>query len=233
MDSQTAPTPGSPGLPFAPPGSHSGEASPPDRPGVPDRSARLKAVRREAAGCRNCPLWEIGTQTVFGDGPAGADLIFLGEAPGYQEDRAGRPFVGPAGQVFDEALAAAEIDRSRGYVTNTVKHRPWTPGGRQGINRPPKQSEINACRPWLDQELAILRPRRIVCLGAIAAKAVLGKTFRLTQDRGRWIDVPALGVSALATFHPSYILKQRPPARDAAREAFFADLRAVAEGMRE
>lgn len=193
--------------------------------------ATWERVRGEAAACRRCPLWETGARTVFGEGPVAARLVFVGEAPGYQEDQQGRPFVGPAGQVFNEGLAQAALPRDEVYVTNTVKHRPCLPGGRQGRNRPPKQSEVNACRVWLDQELAILRPAIVVCLGAVAAKAILGKDFRLTQQRGRWHSTEAAS-HVLATLHPSYVLKQPPESRDAVRETLFADLRAVAERYR-
>jgi uracil-DNA glycosylase family protein len=192
----------------------------------------LDRVRAEARGCQRCPLWQIGTQTVFGDGPTTARLMFVGEAPGYNEDQQGRPFVGAAGALFDEALAAAGIARAEVYVTNTVKHRPFEPGGRHGRNRPPKQSEINACRVWLDQELAIVRPTILCCLGAVAAKSIFGRDFKLTQSRGQWLESP-VARHALATLHPSVILIRPDPAsRDEARRAFFADLALVGERYR-
>src|SRR5687767_14092803 len=135
----------------------------------------LDLVRREAAGCRACPLWEIGTQTVFGAGPADARLMFIGEAPGQHEDKEGIPFIGPAGRLFDQALAQAEIPRPEVYVTNVVKHRPWVEVNGRPKNRAPKQSEIKACRPWLQQELSIVAPQMVVCVGAPAAKEILGK----------------------------------------------------------
>ena len=196
-----------------------------------DREQTLARVRREAADCRACPLWEIGTQTVFGDGPATAPLMFVGEAPGYQEDQRGVPFVGPAGRLFNEALEQAGLARADVYVTNTVKHRPWLPGGRQGKNRPPKQGEIRACRPWLLQELAIIKPLIIGCLGAHAAKAILGKDFRLSEQRGQWFSAEA-AAQVLPTIHPSYVLIQPAESADRWREIFFADIRRIAEQYR-
>src|SRR6266498_1368653 len=154
---------------------------------VAARERAWGSVRSAARSCTDCPLFEIGTQTVFGEGPVDARLMFIGEAPGAQEDKAGRPFVGPAGKLFNEALEEAGIDRSEVYVTNTVKHRPWVAGrsGRQK-NRAPKQSEINACRQWHVREIALVRPEMIVCLGAKAAQEILGKDFKLTKERGRW-----------------------------------------------
>ncbi|HEX2035283.1 MAG TPA: UdgX family uracil-DNA binding protein [Chloroflexota bacterium] len=206
-------------------------APPPDEPGAGDPQAALDAVRHQAAGCQACPLWEIGTQTVFGNGPAGARLMFVGEAPGYQEDKQGLPFVGPAGALFSQALEQAGLRRDAVYVTNVVKHRPWVEGGRQGKNRPPKQSEVTACRPWLEQELAIIRPLIVACLGAIAAKWLLGKEFKLTQQRGQWLTSP-YAPHVLATVHPSYVLIQPPESHERWREVFFADVRAVAEKLR-
>jgi DNA polymerase len=187
----------------------------------------IDAVRAESKSCTRCPLFEIGTQTVFGAGPADAKVMFIGEAPGAQEDRAGEPFVGPAGRVFDEALAEAGIDRSIVYVTNAVKHRPWVRSdrGRQK-NRAPKQSEINACAIWLDREIEIIEPTVICCLGAVAAKRVLGKTFRLMDQRGQWFTSES-GHDVLATVHPSFVMIQREDARERWMETFTADLREV------
>jgi DNA polymerase len=193
--------------------------------------ARLAAVEREARSCRACPLWEIGTQTVFGAGPANARLMFIGEAPGAQEDRQGVPFVGPAGRLFDEALEQAGIDRREVYVTNVVKHRPWIAQNGRQKNRPPKQSEIKACRPWLEQQLAIIQPSLIACLGAHAARAMLGKDFKLTQQRGQWLEAPT-GAPVLATIHPSYVLIQPEESYDQLRQTLFADLQQVAERYR-
>jgi uracil-DNA glycosylase len=199
-------------------------------------STALEGLRREAATCRACPLWETGTQTVFGAGPATARLMLVGEAPGYQEDRQGVPFVGPAGRLLDEALAQAGLDREALYVTNVVKHRPWTPGGRQGKNRPPKQSEINACRPWLKGELEVVRPAVLGCLGALAAKWMLGKEFKLTQQRGQWQTAevaPGVSADVLATVHPAFVLIQPEESYGRWREILFADVRALAERSRE
>jgi DNA polymerase len=154
--------------------------------------------------------------------------MFIGEAPGQTEDERGVPFVGRAGALFDEALAAAGIPRDAVYVTNTVKHRPWLQVGRRQKNRPPKQSEINACRQWLTQELAIVQPRIIGCLGALAAKWVLGKDFRLTEQRGQWLSAEA-APHVLATVHPSYVLIQPAESYERWRESFFADVRRIGE----
>lgn len=196
-----------------------------------DPTTRLAEVARAAQDCRACPLWEIGTQTVFGHGPPTADLLFLGEAPGRDEDKQGLPFVGAAGRLFDAALAAANLDRAEVYVTNTVKHRPWVQQGPRQKNRAPKQSEINACRSWLDHELQLVRPALIVCLGAVAATAILGKHFKLTQQRGQWLAGPE-GAAVLATLHPSYVLIQPAETQERVRETFFGDLRAVGERYR-
>ena len=197
-----------------------------------DPATQLAEVAQAAKQCQACPLWEIGTQTVFGNGPATARLMFVGEAPGAQEDRAGQPFVGPAGRLFDEALQQAGLDRAEIYVTNTVKHRPWVQQGPRQKNRPPKQSEINACRPWLREELRLIQPELIVCLGAVAAKELLGKDFKLTQQRGQWHEGPN-GAAVLATLHPSYVLIQPAETQERVRESFFGDIKAVAERYRE
>ena len=203
------------------------ESASPDATG----KEQLAAVKEAAKSCQACPLWEIGTQTVFGVGPADARLMFIGEAPGAQEDRQGVPFVGPAGRLFDEALEQAGLARSEVYVTNVVKHRPWVAQNGRQKNRPPKQSEIKACRPWLDQELAIVRPSIICCLGAHAARAILGKDFKITQQRGQWLAEHA-GAAALATIHPSYVLIQPAESYESLRQTLFSDLRQVAERYR-
>jgi DNA polymerase len=177
-------------------------------------------LRDEARGCRACPLWKTGTQTVFGEGPARAEVVMVGEQPGNDEDLAGRPFVGPAGKLLDRALAAAGVERGRVYVTNAVKHFKWEARGKRRIHQKPNAAEINACRPWLDGELAALRPRVVVCLGATAAQALLGRTFRVTRQRGELIDSP-LAEKVMATYHPSAVL--RAPDGDA-RERMFAEL---------
>ena len=149
-------------------------------------AARLAALEAAARYCQACPLWQLGRQTVFGAGPADARLMVVGEAPGEQEDRQGIPLVGPAGKLFNEAIAQAGLDRQELYITNTVKHRPWVEQRGRAKNRAPRQSEIKACRPWLDQQVQIIRPALVVCLGATAAHALLGREFRLTEQRGRW-----------------------------------------------
>jgi uracil-DNA glycosylase len=197
-----------------------------------ERAAALERVREEAAGCRACPLWEIGNQTVFGTGPAMARLMAIGEAPGHHEDVQGVPFVGPAGRLFNEALAQAGIPRDKIFVTNVVKHRPWVPTENRAKNRPPKQSEINACRPWLQQELAIVQPEIIVCIGAPAARQILGKEFKLTQQRGQWMESEA-APNVIATIHPAYVLIQPEETFDQLRQTLFADFRLIGERYRE
>ena len=191
---------------------------------------RLAAVAREARDCRACPLWEIGTQTVFGEGATPAELMLIGEAPGRQEDLQGRPFVGPSGQLLDAALGQAGIERRSVYISNVVKHRPWQQEGRRQKNRPPRAGEVKACRPWLEAELRLVRPRLIVCLGAHAARAILGQAFRLTRQRGEWLDL-AGEASALATYHPSYVLIQPEATREPLEAELFADFRTVASRL--
>jgi uracil-DNA glycosylase len=182
-----------------------------------------------AAGCRACPLWERGTQTVFGEGAVGAGVMFVGEQPGNEEDLAGHPFVGPAGRLLDTALEEAGIDRARSYVTNVVKHFKWEPRGKRRIHAKPNAVEIAACVPWLEAELEIVKPRVLVCLGATAAQALLGRQFRVTQDRGKWVE-STLAPYVMATVHPSSILRS-PDAetRHAEMAHFVADLRPVAQ----
>ena len=185
----------------------------------------LASLRRAAAGCRACPLWEGATQAVFGEGGAHAPLMLVGEQPGDHEDRAGRPFVGPAGRLLDEALELAGIDRDAAYVTNAVKHFKWEARGTRRIHAKPTWAEQQACRPWLEAELAVVRPRVLVCLGATAAQSLLGKGFRVTKERGRLVDSD-LAERVTATIHPSAILRVRDAA-DRRREldAFVDDLR--------
>jgi uracil-DNA glycosylase len=183
---------------------------------------RLDDLRREALRCRACPLWETGTQTVFGEGLARATVVLVGEQPGDQEDRQGRPFVGPAGRVLDEGLELAGIDRSAAYVTNAVKHFKWTARGKRRIHAKPSWSEIAACRPWLEGELEAIRPKVLVCLGATAAQALLGRQFRVTKQRGTWVDSD-LAERVTATIHPSAILRMRTDEERHQEMAHFVD----------
>jgi uracil-DNA glycosylase family protein len=195
---------------------------------MPSAHSRIEAVKAEAAGCRACPLWRTATQTVFGEGPATAELFFVGEQPGDVEDREGRPFVGPAGRVFDDALAEAGIARNKVYVTNAVKHFKWEGRGKRRIHKKPNAAELAACRPWLDAELEAVSPRVLVALGATAAQALLGRSFRVTQQRGVPVESD-LAPQVLATVHPSSIL--RAPDEAARREAYaglVADLKVAA-----
>jgi uracil-DNA glycosylase len=186
----------------------------------------LPALREAAAGCRACNLWERATQTVFGEGSEGADLFLVGEQPGDKEDVAGRPFVGPAGRLLDDALEAAGIDRLRVFVTNVVKHFAWTPKGKRRIHRKPNLAEQTACRPWLDAELQAVDPEVVVCLGATAAQALLGKSFKVSVDRGK--PVAWEGRHVVATVHPSSILRVRE-GRDEQIAGLVRDLRVAAE----
>jgi DNA polymerase len=192
----------------------------------------LATLQKAAAGCRGCRLWTIGTQTVFGEGPPTARVLIVGEQPGDSEDREGRPFVGPAGRLLDGALEAAAIDRDDVYVTNAVKHFKWEPreGTKRRIHKKPSDREVRACYPWLDAELTLLRPEVIVCLGATAAQAMLGKDFRVTQQRGKAIESDR-GATVFATVHPSSVLRAPPDARETAEREFFADLRKVGQHL--
>ena len=189
--------------------------------------ATLDEVREEARGCRRCNLWKLGTQTVFGEGPAGAAALFVGEQPGNDEDLAGRPFVGPSGRVFDEGLAEAGIDRADAYVTNAVKHFKWTAKGKRRIHQKPSWGEATACRPWLEAEIALVRPRVVVALGATAAQDLLGRQFRVTKERGT-VHESDLHPCVVATVHPSSILRGPTEDRAGVMKAFVADLRTVA-----
>jgi len=188
-----------------------------------------EALREEAAHCTRCGLYACATQTVFGEGPIEADLMIVGEQPGDQEDLAGRPFVGPAGKLLDRALGDAKIDRARVYVTNAVKHFKFEPRGKRRIHAKPNSGEIKACRWWIDQERAIIRPRHTILLGTTAIHSLIGKATTLTSVRGRRIDLPDGGV-ARATIHPSFLLRMPDRARAEQEYALFvADLKAAAE----
>src|SRR6478735_5416516 len=196
----------------------------------PERKS-LKAFRDAAADCKGCDLWERGTQTVFGEGARRAEVVFVGEQPGNEEDLSGKPFVGPAGRLLDEALIEAGIDRSQTYVTNVVKHFKWEPRGKRRIHKKPNAREITACRPWLEAEIALIKPKALVCLGATAAQALLGASFKVTAHRGEFIASP-LAPLVLATVHPSSIL--RAPDDETRRretERFIDDLRTVVQRL--
>jgi DNA polymerase len=196
-------------------------------PFLPDRRS-LPALRRAAARCRGCPIYLNATQTVFGAGPSGARVMLVGEQPGNEEDRAGAPFVGPAGRELDRALERAGIDRDAVYVTNAVKHFKWQRRGKRRIHQKPTAREIAACRLWLDAEIEAVKPDAIVCLGATAAQTLLGRSFRVTQSRGDRIASPLARV-VMATVHPSAILRARTDEdRHREREAFTADLARLA-----
>jgi uracil-DNA glycosylase family protein len=197
-------------------------------PLVPE-SPTLPKLREAAADCKACDLWKTGTQTVFGEGLKKAEILFVGEQPGNDEDLAGRPFVGPAGRVLDEGLEQAGIDRTLAYVTNVVKHFKWEPRGKRRIHAKPNWAEIAACRPWLDAELEVVKPKVLVCLGATAAQALLGRQFRVTKQRGVPVESD-LAPHVIATVHPSSILRQETEQdRQAAMAAFVADLKVVAK----
>jgi DNA polymerase len=199
-------------------------------PLIPPRPS-LPALREAAAGCRACDLWKRGTQTVFGAGPRRARVMLVGEQPGHEEDLAGRPFVGPAGRLLDKALAEAGIDRTDAYLTNVVKHFKWEPRGRRRIHARPDRLEITACRPWLDAEIGVVKPEVLVCLGATAAQALLGPKFRVTRQRGAFVDSP-LAPRVTATVHPSSILRAPDDeTRRAEMRRFVDDLRRVAGAL--
>jgi uracil-DNA glycosylase len=181
----------------------------------------IAALRAEAAGCRNCDLWKRATQTVFGEGTSRARVMLVGEQPGDEEDLSGRPFVGPAGRLLDAALVEAGLDRKQLYVTNAVKHFKWVAKGKRRLHEKPRLAEIEACRPWIEGEAAALRPDLIVCLGATAAQAIISRAFRVTRDRGTFVDSP-LG-PAFATVHPSSILRARDGETRRAEQARFVD----------
>ena len=190
----------------------------------------LPKLRAASMTCRGCHLWTVGTQTVFGEGPKRARVMIVGEQPGDEEDKRGHPFVGPAGHLLDELLAEAGIDRAAVYVTNAVKHFKWERGekSKRRIHQKPNDGEVRACRPWLDQEIALVKPEVVICLGATAAQSLLGKSFRVTKSRGRKITAP-FAKAVFATVHPSSVLRAPDArARADARKALVADLRRVA-----
>ena len=189
----------------------------------------LESLRKAATGCRNCPLWENATQTVFGEGNAKARIMLVGEQPGDMEDREGHPFIGPAGRILDAGLEEAGIDRKRVYVTNAVKHFKWEPRGKRRLHKTPAQREIEACFQWLEGEIAAVRPALIVALGATAAKALLGPRFRITQQRGQVQSREGLP-DVLATYHPSFLLRVKDrPEGDEIHGQFVDDLRTAAQ----
>ncbi len=209
-------------------------------PAAPPTGVGLDGLRAAARECRACPLWEPATQTVFGAGPADARVVLVGEQPGDVEDRRGEPFVGPAGKLLDKALADAGIDRSLAYVTNAVKHFRFTPTPKRRLHQTPGPEHIAACRPWLSAELSLISPELVVVLGATAARALLGASFRITRQRGQLMpfDGPGDGEDAgvhaawiLATTHPSAVLRVPGDQRAAAYDALVADLRVGAEAL--
>jgi uracil-DNA glycosylase len=195
---------------------------------IPDRPT-LPKVRAAAKDCRACDLWRLGTQTVFGEGSRTARVMLVGEQPGDQEDLAGRPFVGPAGRELDKALAQAGFERSEIYVTNVVKHFKWEPRGKRRIHKKPNATEISACRPWLETEIALVKPRALVCLGATAAQALLGRGFKVSERRGDRVDSPLAPIVS-ATVHPSSILRAPDDrSRQEDRRRFVRDLKRIRE----
>jgi uracil-DNA glycosylase family protein len=196
-------------------------------------SSSLSVIREASRGCTACHLYKRGTQTVFGEGPKGAPLMLVGEQPGDYEDVAGKPFVGPAGKILDRALEEAGIKRDEVYVTNTVKHFKWEPRGKRRIHQKPNSREIAACRPWLEAELRLVKPKLLVCLGATAAQAIFGPAFRVTRERGKVLP-SEFAPKVVATVHPSSLLRQ-PDEESREREyALFVDdlhvaLKAAAE----
>ena len=191
----------------------------------------LTMLRQEARKCQACDLWANATQTVFGAGSPHARVMLVGEQPGDEEDRKGLPFIGPAGRLLDRALEAAGVDREEVYITNAVKHFKWQARGKRRLHKTPAQREIDACHPWLDRELAALKPHVVVCLGATAAKAVIGKAFKVSTQRGQFVE-SAAAPYVFATLHPSALLRLRDEAeREAALEAFVKDLKLIKRAL--
>jgi len=209
----------------------SGEMAERDENGYPhiENMRSLRSVAQAAKDCRGCDLWSRATQTVFGEGPRTAKVLFVGEQPGDKEDLAGHPFVGPAGRLLDEALIEADIDRKRVYVTNAVKHFKWRASGKRRLHVRPNSTEVAACRIWLELEIRLIKPAVVVALGATAAQALLGPAFRVTRERGKVVSSP-LASRVVATVHPSSILRAPDDeSRRAEMRAFVRDLRAVAK----
>ena len=198
---------------------------------IPPRPT-LAEIRAKARGCTACPLYAKATQTVFGEGKQGAALMLVGETPGDQEDRIGRPFVGPAGMLLDRCLEAAGLERAEAYVSNVVKPFKWTPRGKRRLHGKPNAMEIRACRPWLDAEVALVRPKVLVCLGATAAQALIGPSFRVSRERGTFVASP-LAPYVLATVHPSSLLRGDPEQREAEIAHFVADLKKAAAALKK
>ena len=195
-------------------------------PLIPPRPT-IRRLKEVAAECKACHLWKLGTQTVFGEGKQRSLIMFIGEQPGDKEDLTGEPFVGPAGTLLDHALEEAGIDRSKVYVTNVVKHFKWEPRGKRRIHKKPNAAEITACRPWLDAEIAVIKPRAIICLGSTAAQAILGPKYRVSTQRGRFIASP-IAEYVTATVHPSSILRApTDEARRMERKRFVDDLKKI------
>jgi uracil-DNA glycosylase family protein len=198
---------------------------------LPERKT-LASLREAAAGCRGCSLYRNATQTVFGDGPATAEVVMVGEQPGDQEDRQGRPFVGPAGKLLDRALGDAGIDRRKVFITNVVKHFKFERRGKRRIHRRPAAEEVRACAPWFRSELGVVKPKALVALGATAAQDLFGRSFRVTRERGKPLDSD-LAPLVMATIHPSAILRADDADREEEYDRFVGDLRALARGMGE
>jgi len=193
---------------------------------------KLNALRKQAAGCRRCDLWKRGTQTVFGEGPSGARVMLVGEQPGDQEDLAGEPFVGPAGQLLRASLVEAGLDPAEVYLTNAVKHFKWQPRGKRRIHEKPNREEVLACRMWLTEEIAAVKPQLIVALGATAAGTLLGSAARVTRDRGKFFE-STLAPLVTLTVHPSSILRAPDSAaRKLARDQFVSDLKGIARQLK-
>jgi DNA polymerase len=198
---------------------------------LPDRRT-LPALREAVQGCRGCPLYANATQSVFGEGPAKADIVMVGEQPGDQEDRQGKPFVGPAGRILSHGLEEAGIDRTQVFVTNVVKHFKFQPRGKRRIHKRPSAEEVRACRPWLDAELAAVKPKALIALGATAAQDLFGRSFRVTKQRGEPLEFDFAPL-VMATIHPSAILRADGEQREDEYRRFVADLGVLARGVRE